>query len=177
MTDRIVPTTLGRLAGWALVACVALPAGAQRSQPESASSDSAAFIVPRRAPAAAESSITTRDRKVVLVLRDSVVVFQLTDSGMERLFDGDTVTGGIGSRMLARMLKAGISELLDHGIAYRLSHLKRAYADGSRLVLEDRDGTHVFENVDYNKHHPMEEFAPSDAARFAAILQRVIGRR
>jgi hypothetical protein len=75
------------------------------------------------------------------------------------------------------MLGAAVAELLDHGVAYRLSALRSARAEGSRLVLEDREGHHVFEDVEVNGRHPMDEFDPRELDRFAATLDRAIRQR
>lgn len=169
---------LGVFTTSALIVLAALPASAQsRVRMDGGSSDSASFVVPRRAPASAEPAISTRDQRVALVLRDTVVIMQLTDTGMARLFDGDTATRGSGAALFARMARASISVLMDHGIAYRISALSSARAEGSRLVLEDRAGKHVFEDTSYNGHHPMTDFSPADAARFASAVQRAIDAR
>ena len=165
----------GIFAGAGLVLIAALPVAAQRGQRVSVDAkDSVSFIVPRRAPGSYDASLRTRDAKVALLLQDSLVVIQLTDRGMEKLFEDDTAQRSVGAGILAHMVKAGVSGLLDHGIAYRLSALRRAYVDGTRLVLEDRNGEHVFESTEYNGHHPMEEFIPSEAERFADKVQRAI---
>ena len=136
--------------------------------------DSVSFVVARRGPFTGEPAIRTLSGEAALILRDSVVVLQLTDYGLDHLFDGDRETRRGGSRFLIAMVKAGVSGLLDHGVAYRISALRRAYTDGNRLVLEDRAGNHVFESTSYNDHHPMEEFSPAEARRFAAAVQRSI---
>lgn len=162
----------------ALMAAAPLAASAQSGHTVSVNaSDSVSFIVPRRAPGEGEAALRTRDRKVALVLRDSVVVLQLTDHGMEHLFDDDTTKRSGGEAIFARMMKAGVEGLMDHGVAYRLSALRTAYADGSRLVLEDRTGKHVFEDTSYNGNHPMQDFAPADAERFARVVKQAIDAR
>ncbi len=142
--------------------------------------DSVSFVVARRGPYPDEPAIRTLSDEAELILRDSVVVLQLSDYGLDHLFDGDRETRRGGSRFLMAMVKAGVSSLLDHGVAYRISALRRAYADGNRIILEDRAGNHVFETTSYNDHYPMEEFSPGEARRFAAAVQRSIathGRR
>jgi hypothetical protein len=136
--------------------------------------DSVSFVVARRGPLPGEPAIRTLSGEVALILRDSVVVLQLTDYGLDHLFDGDRETRRGGSRILMAMVKAGLSGLFDHGVAYRVSALRRAYAEGNRLVLEDRAGDHVFESTNYNDHHPMVEFSPAEARRFAMAVQRSI---
>jgi hypothetical protein len=177
MTNRFQTTTRRTLAAVVLVLGAAAPASAQKQTMTVNAADSLSFIVPRRAPLESESSLRTRDRKVALVLRDTVVVLQLTDRGMDGLFDNDTTRRSGGEAIFARMMKAGVSGLMDHGIAYRLSALRTAYADGNRLVLEDRDGKHVFEDTELNGSHPMQDFAPGEAERFARAVKAAIESR
>jgi hypothetical protein len=164
--------------GAAVLACAALPAAAQSvTSVRIAGADSVAWIVPRQSRADAESALRTRDGRVVLLLQDTTLVIQLTDRGLDRLFedDRDTVRRSVGGRILASMVRAGVVSLLDHGIAYRLSALRRAYAEGNRLVLEDRAGERVFEGVEVRDRHVMDEFAPEEAERFAAAVNRALG--
>ena len=154
------------------VLAVAVPADARAQQSVKVnSSDSVSFIVPRRAPRDDEARLRTRDRKVVLVLRDTTIVMQLTDLGMETMFATDTAQTSGAAAIFARMAKAGMQGLFDHGIAYRLSALRAARADGTRLVLEDHAGAHVFEDAEINDVHPMDDFDPADAARFAKLVE------
>jgi hypothetical protein len=136
--------------------------------------DSVSFVVARRGPFTDEPAIRTQSGEAALILRDSVVVLQLTDYGLDHLFDGDRDTRRGGSRILMAMVKGGVSGLLDHGVAYRISALRRAYADRNRIILEDRAGNHVFETTSYNDHYPMEEFSSAEARRFAMAVQRSI---
>ena len=138
--------------------------------------DSAAWIVPRQWEEGAEAAIRTRDRRVALLLLDTSVVLQLTDRGLREVQDDsmDDRTSSAGGRILAAVVRAGVSSMLDHGIAYRLSALRRAYVRDGRLVLEDRAGRDVFGDVEVNERRPMESFAPAQAQRFAAKLDRAI---
>lgn len=145
-------------------------AGAQGTSISIHAPDSVSYIVPRRDAAPGEPSIKTTSQEGTLILRNGAVILQLTDRGLDHLFDGDHGDRGI----LVRIAKAGVSGMLDHGIAYRLTALKRAYSDGSRIVLEDKTGARVFETTSYNNHHPMEEFSPAEARRFAKLVQQAI---
>lgn len=157
------------------ILAAATPARARAQHTLSVTSDdSTSFIVPRRAPTDDEARLRTRDHKVVLVLRDTTVVMQLTDLGLETMFANDTATRTGAGAIFARMAKAGMQGLFDHGIAYRLSALRTARADGGTLVLEDRDGKHVFADTNVNGVRPMQGFDPGEAERFARLVQRRI---
>ena len=141
--------------------------------------DSVSFLVPREQYDVADAKVRSRDKSVALLLTDTTLVLQLSQRGMDRIETGVSDSkseGGLASRMVARMLGAGLSEFLDHGIAYRLSALRSARADGNRLVLEDRDGHRVFENVEVNGTHLLEDLPPDDARRFADDVNRAIRR-
>lgn len=158
----------------------AAPAAAQRSLSMHADTDSTARIIPRVPLSYADASLRTRDRQVALLLTDTDVVLQLTDRGLSgvsadiRHGDANGEAQGLGSRILAHMLSAGVGELLNHGIAAPLSTLRRARVDGSRLVIENRDGADLFADVEVNGKQPMEEFSPADARRFADAVNRAI---
>ncbi|HEU4557220.1 MAG TPA: hypothetical protein VFS20_05200 [Longimicrobium sp.] len=156
----------------------AAPAAAQRSVSMKAETDSTARIVPRVPLSYADASLRTRDRQVALLLTDTDLVLQLTDRGLSGVRSdirrGDGEQEGLGSRILAHVLSAGVGEFLNHGIAAPLSTLRRARVDGSRLVIENRDGEDLFAEVEVNGKQPMEEFSPDEARRFADAVNRAI---
>ena len=141
--------------------------------------DSVAWVVSRQPLGIAEATLRSRDRAVAVLLNDTTVVLQLTDRGLDQIghdIENDS-TKGVGGRIIARMLGAGIVGLLDHGIAHRLSALREARVEGSRLVLENRAGERVFADVDVNGRQVMDDFSPAEAERFAAAVNRAIRRQ
>ena len=140
--------------------------------------DSIACIVPRQQYDVANAKVRSRDRNVTLLLTDTTLVLQLSQRGMDHIEEKmrNASDGGLTTKLLARMLGAGVAQLLDHGIAYRLSALREARSEGSRLVLEDRDGHHVFENVEINGTHLLEDLPAADAQRFADDVNHAIRR-
>jgi hypothetical protein len=165
----------------AMTLAAATPARAQKisiSAHENAP-DSVSFIVPREQYDVANAKVRSRDKSVTLLLTDTTLVLQLSQRGMDRVRSevSQPKTDGVGAWLVARVLGAGVAGLLDHGIAYRLSALRSARAEGSRLVLEDRDGHRVFENVEVNGTQLLEDLPPDDARRFAADVNRAIRAR
>lgn len=173
----IAPLHRAALAGAGLLLATAMPATAQRQVSAHVTApDSVAWVVARQPIGIAEATLRSRDRGFAVLLNDTTVVFQMTDRGLEevgRRIETDTASG-IGSRILARMLGAGVVGLLDHGIAHRLSALREARVEGTRLVLENVAGERVFDEVDVNGRRVMDDFSPAEAERFAAAVNRAI---
>src|SRR5215203_5690063 len=136
--------------------------------------DSISWIVPRQPPGVADATLRTTDRRVAVLLMDTTLVLQLTDRGLDQMSDDISREPSAGGRFLARMIGAALTGMFDHGIAYRLSALRTARADGSRLVLEDRGGQRVFDQVEMNGRNVMDDFSPAEAERFAAAVNRAL---
>src|SRR5688572_30628649 len=112
-----------------------LPAGALGAQTVRTSaagaSDSVAWVVRRQPLDAAQAILRTRKRDVAVLLTDTTVVLQFTNSGLDqvaRSLESDPPKN-VGGTIIANMLSAGIVSLLDHGIVYRLSGLREARVD------------------------------------------------
>jgi len=169
---------LALLIGAAPLLIAAAPAAAQGRLTMSAHADSTARVIPRVPLSYADASLRTHDRQVALLLTGTDVVLQLTDRGLSQVRadvrHGDGDQAGLGSRIVAEVLSAGVGELLDHAIAAPLSTLRRARVEGSRLVLENREGADLFADMEVNGRHPMEEFSPAEARRFADAVNRAI---
>jgi hypothetical protein len=161
----------------ALLSVASRPGAAQHSITVKADApDSVAWIVPRQPLGVAEATLRTRDRHAAVLLNDTTLVLQLTDRGLANVTDhaDEDTSRTVGGRILARMLGAGLAEMLDHGIAYRLSSLREAREDGGRLVLVDTQGRRVFDEVEVNGRRVMDDFSPADAERFAAKVNQAI---
>jgi beta-lactamase regulating signal transducer with metallopeptidase domain len=133
--------------------------------------DSIARIVPRLAASQASYAIVTRSGQVALLLRDSTIVVQLTDRGLEEIGRTDARRDedrGFLSTLFESMLRTGLRVLLDHGIEYALADLREARYEDGRLVLESRRGGDVFRNLDIDGRDVMADFRPRDARTFAA---------
>ena len=135
-------------------------------------------IVPRVALAGARASLATRDRQLVFALLDTTIVLQLTDAGLGQLRQTmhDSLPSSFGSRMMAAMFGAALGEMFDRGIAVPLTSVRHARVDGTRLVVEGQDGKPLFGHVELNGRDMMNDFAPADAERFAALVNRAVAR-
>lgn len=144
-----------------------------------ADTDSVSWAIRRHPLSLAKAALQTRDRHVVLLLTDSTVILQLTNRGLDHVTRGiaNEPVQSLGEAILGRVLGAGLTGLLDHGIAYRLSALREARAEGSRLVLEDREGHYVFGSTEVNGRRVLDDFAPVETERFARAVNRAIQKQ
>ena len=131
--------------------------------------DSVAHVVDRARLAHARFAIVSRDGTAALLLMDTTIVAEMTDTGLERMNAReatDTIKGTV-NRMFARMALGALQPLFDHGIAYHLRDLAKArYADG-RLQLVRSNGEEVFADTEIGHGPLMESFTPDDAKEFA----------
>jgi hypothetical protein len=133
------------------------------------SPDSVAHIVDRETLAKANFAIVSRDGGAALLLMDTTIIAEMTNTGLERMNSRqstDTIKGAA-KRLFARMALGALQPLLDHGIAYHLRDLADArYADG-RLQLRRANGEEVFGDTEIGNGPLMESFTPADAKEFA----------
>ncbi len=141
--------------------------------------DSVVRMIPR-AELEPDRSIRTRNGEVALLLTDADVVMQLTDAGLDHVSQ-ETKEGnpkeGVVARMVGAMVRAGVLEMLDRGVAFPLDRLKEARVEDRRLLLIDREGERVFADVSINDEKPMEGFSRADAERFAKKVNKAIHAR
>ena len=131
--------------------------------------DSVAHIVDRSTLAKAHFAIVSRHGTAALLLMDTTIVVEMTDTGLERMNSRqatDTIKDAV-DRMVARVALGALQPLFDHGIAYHLRDLAKArYADG-RLQLVRSNGEEVFGDTEIGHGPLMESFTPDDARAFA----------
>ncbi|MDP9203781.1 MAG: hypothetical protein M3P26_17900 [Gemmatimonadota bacterium] len=131
--------------------------------------DSIANVVDRETLAKANFAIVSRDGTAALLLMDTRIIAEMTDTGLARMNSReatDTIKGAV-NRMFARMALGALQPLFDHGVAYHLRDLADArYADG-RLQLRRANGEEVFRDTSIGNEPLMESFTPSDAKAFA----------
>ena len=132
--------------------------------------DSVAHVVDRETLAKANFAIVTRDGTAALLLMDTTIIAEMTDTGLARMNSReatDTIKGTV-NRMFARMVLGALQPVFDHGVAYHLRDLADArYADG-RLQLRRANGEEVFRDTEIGRGPLMEAFTPADAKAFAA---------
>jgi hypothetical protein len=140
--------------------------------------DSVAHIVEREQLSQARIAIISRDGAAALLLMDTTIVAQMTDTGLSRMNSReatDTIRSAA-SRLFARMALGAIQPLFDHGIAYHLRDLDDAkYADG-RLQLTRSNGEEVFADTQIGNEPLVSSFSPDDARRFAAKVREARAR-
>ena len=131
--------------------------------------DSVAHIVDRETLGKARFAIVSRDGTAALLLMDTTIIAEMTDTGLARMNSRqatDTIKSAV-DRLFARMALGALQPLFDHGIAYHLRDLAKArYADG-RLQLVRANGEEVFHDTSIGNGPLMESFTPDDAKAFA----------
>ncbi|HYW08352.1 MAG TPA: hypothetical protein VE913_15445 [Longimicrobium sp.] len=170
-----IRTTLFGLA----IACASLaqPAAAQQNVKLDDNAD--VRIVGRQPARRAASMLQTSSGNVALLLIDRTLVFQFTDAGLrgmeaESAPDEDD---GIAARIIGGMVRGGLRRLFDHGLEYPLSELREArYTDG-QLILIDRKGKQLFEDMDVNGSDVMRSFPAAEGRAFAARINQELRRR
>lgn len=170
---RLSVIGLRLILAFALIAAViGVPAHAQKSDGVHVKvnvPDSIAHVVERETLAKAHFAIVSRDGTAALLLMDTTIIAEMTDTGLARMNSRettDTIKGAV-NRLFARMALGALQPLLDHGIAYHLRDLAEArYADG-RLQLLRANGEEVFRDTSIGNEPLMESFTPGDAKAFA----------
>jgi hypothetical protein len=131
--------------------------------------DSVAHVVDRETLGKARFAIVSRDGTAALLLMDTTIIAEMTDTGLARMNSReatDTIKSAV-NRMFARMALGALQPLFDHGVAYHLRDLAKArYADG-RLQLVGANGEEVFRDTSIGNGPLMESFTADDAIAFA----------
>lgn len=161
------------------VVAAGTPADAQNVRLNGEDGDSVARVIPRVAAGDASLGIVTREGRATLLLRDTTIVLQFTDDGLEHATrlgrergedEGGDAT--LVRALLAAMIGGGLRVLLDHGIEYSLRDLAAARFESGRLVLVSVRGGEVFSGVEIDDRPLMESFLERDARAFAEKVNR-----
>jgi hypothetical protein len=131
--------------------------------------DSVAHIVDRVTLAKGNFAIVSRDGTAALILMDTTIIAEMTDTGLARMNarEATDTIKGTANRMVARMILGALQPLFDHGIAYHLRDLADARYEDGRLKLTRANGEEVFADTEIGHGPLMEQFTPSDAIAFA----------
>jgi len=175
---RRTPIALA-LAGACALAAIEVPAARAQTISIHADKPDSAWIVSRLPLDASKTTLQNRSKSVAILLMDTTLVFQFTDRGLDEM-DHDiknAPASGIGARVLAHMLAAGLTGLFDHAVAYRLDGVGEARAEGHRLVIVDRAGKPLFDNMEVNGRQVMDDFPSGTAQWFAAKVNEAVRRR
>jgi hypothetical protein len=153
----------------------AAPASAQKDVHVTVDGDSVVKVVDRVEIGKSTFHILNIKQETALIVRDSTLVMQLTDRGLANIKreikkEGESALG----KMMHAALAGAMEEFLDHGMEYQLSDLKEARIEKGVLVLERKNGDLIFDEMEINGEEVLETFAPLDAARFAAHVNRLI---
>lgn len=154
----------------AISAIVTIVHPAELPQPGVQEKDSVARVIDRLPLEAAAFSIVNEEREAALLLRESTMVMQLTDRGLNRIdreLKKEQDNASLGSRILAAVVGTSIRTLLDRAIEYSLWDVKRAFVEDGVLVIENKAGKRVFEDVNVNDEKLLATFSERDAKRFA----------
>jgi hypothetical protein len=127
--------------------------------------------------AAARYAITTEDGKVTLVLTDDDVAIQLSDRTLHRvrreLKDKEEDEENFLASIIKTVVIGTVGEMIDHSFACPVRKLRDvSYQDG-RLVLTDKNGSHVFEDADIDDTDVMASFSERDARNFVREFHRL----
>jgi hypothetical protein len=127
--------------------------------------------------AAARYAITTEDGKVTLVLTDDDVAIQLSDRTLHRvrreLKDKEEDEENFLASIIKTVVIGTVGEMIDHSFACPVRKLRDvSYQDG-RLVLTDKNGSHVFEDANIDDSDVLASFSEKDARNFVREFHRL----
>lgn len=136
--------------------------------------DSPAYVIDRMLAGDARFAMVSGNGELAMMIDDDAVIVQFTDRGLGKIgreMEEERESGLLG-RMVAALVRNSVRTLLDHAVAYPISELQDARYDGERLVLTDREGKQVFENVEVNGTDLVQGFSARDARAFVAHFRK-----
>ena len=154
---------------------ISSPALAQKAVHVTVDGDSVVKVIDRVEIRKSTFHVLNKKRETALIVRDDAIIMQLTDRGLKNIKreirnEGESALG----KVMHAALAGAVAEFLDHGMEYKLSDLKEARVENGVIVLERKNGEKIFDDMDINGDEVLESFAPEDAARFAAHVNRLI---
>jgi hypothetical protein len=125
----------------------------------------------------ARYAITTEDGKVTLVLTDDDVAIQLSDRTLNRvrreLKDKEEDEDNFLASVIKTVVIGTVGEIIDHSFACPVRKLRDVTYQDGRLVLIDKNGSHVFADADLDDSDVMSSFSEKDARNFVREFHRL----
>lgn len=156
---------------------VTMNATAQNSTQFSTSTDIDADIIPRLSAKDAELAISNQDNSVDLLLTNEAIVFQFTEDylkgiaddleGSDELHDSASFV-----QIFKEVVSKSVHTLLDRAIAIPLNEIKQISYENGKIVIISKDDEELFEELEINDKHIMEDFSRRDARRFVAEAEQ-----
>ncbi len=137
-------------------------------------------FVPRMAHSEAVYAITTQEGSVDLLITDSSILIQFSDDGLANIakeIEKETSPASEKSHLAAvirNMVKSGVSTLLDRAMAIPLYEISDVYYSDGTLVIKNRHGDEIFNDIDIGNKKVMQDFSRRDARRFVGHAERLL---
>jgi hypothetical protein len=140
----------------------------------SETNDSTVRFVDRRAPDATGFAIVSTDGRRQLMLVGDAIALQLTDRGLERIGRSEESRAEQSSfaRFVEGMARGGLRVLLDRALEVDLVEVGQVRLSGDRIVIENREGKPLFDQMKIDGEEFLEGFSRRDAQAFAARVNR-----
>jgi len=122
------------------------------------------------------SAITTQEGSVDLMLTETDLFIQFSDEGLNRInkqIDQKSDDSHFAT-VIKSMVSSGVRTLLDRAMSIPLYEISEiSYRDGA-LIIRNRDGQKIFEDLDIEGKYVMKDFSPDDALQFVADAERLL---
>jgi len=122
------------------------------------------------------SAITTREGSVDLMLTESDLLIQFSDEGLKRINHqiNKNPDDSHFAAVIKSMVSSGVQTLLDRAMKIPLYEISEiSYSDGA-LVIRNREGQKIFEDIDIEGKYVMKDFSRADALQFVADAERIL---
>jgi hypothetical protein len=122
------------------------------------------------------SALTTREGSVDLMLTETELIIQFSDEGLERIHqqihkDNDDSHF---AAVIKSMVSSGVRTLLDRAMSIPLYEISEISYRDDTLIIRNREGQEIFDDLDVNGVYVMKDFARHDARQFAADAERLL---
>lgn len=150
---------------------------AQHSVTLSTSEEMDADFISRVAHDDAIAVLTTREGSVDLLLTNEMIVLQFTDRFLKETTaeiesSDDLKEASILGDMFRSMISSGVRTLLNNALAIPLHEIENIYYQNDRLVIVNRQGETILEEIEVNDVRVMEDFPRWDAMKFVSEAEK-----